>query len=50
MFTGIMIGLYAAFWIYMIYYRYRKFDSQAFQSFMLCSGAPFLLWCLSRVL
>lgn len=50
MFSGIIIGMYLAFWIYMIWFRYKEFDMSAFQSFMFISGVPFVGWCLYQFL
>ncbi|MGY6030654.1 hypothetical protein [Phytobacter sp. AG2a] len=50
MFTGILIGGALAFWIYMIFFRYKSFDSEAFKGFMLCSGGPFILWLIYKML
>lgn len=50
MFTGILIGLGAAFWIYMIFFRENKFDSDAFQACLVCCGIPLFIWILSRIL
>lgn len=50
MFTGILIGLGAAYWIYMIYYRYGEFDSHAFQSFAICCGIPLVLLAIYKLL
>jgi hypothetical protein len=50
MFSGIIIGIYLAFWIYMIWFRHKEFDRDAFQLFMLISGVPFILWVTYNIL
>lgn len=49
MFSGILIGGYLAFWIYMIWFRYKSYDSEAMKGFMIISGGPFILWFICQL-
>jgi len=50
MFTGIVIGAVLAFWYYMIFKKYGRFNMETFQFFLICTGLPLAIWGVYKIL